>query len=55
MNQIEHQLKLHSEALQQKIEDLERDNEDNSTKNKFLNEVYLNVYIYLFYIFYIKS
>ena len=41
--QIEHQLKLHSEALQQKIEDLEKEVKEQITKNKHLSEVNIDL------------
>lgn len=37
---MEHQLKLHSESLQSKIEDLEKENNELINKNKSLCEVY---------------
>jgi hypothetical protein len=36
---MEHQLKLHSESLQSKIDDLEKENSDLQNKNKSLVEV----------------
>jgi hypothetical protein len=37
---MEHQLKLHSESLQSKIEDIEKENSDLQIKNKSLTEVF---------------
>jgi hypothetical protein len=36
---MEHQLKLHSESLQSKIDDLEKENSDLQNKNKSFVEV----------------
>jgi hypothetical protein len=36
---MEHQLKLHSESLQQRVEELEKENSEIINKNKGMNDV----------------
>jgi hypothetical protein len=46
---MEHQLKLHSESLQMRIDELEKENTEIMNKNQTINEVSLKLIHFYFY------